>query len=326
MNDEMKSLLLGATVAALLIVPAFAAEDWVSWPQKNFGGGALKVDDFVGSLVVNVTNGGNIKVDVSGTRERIKTVEVHSSGNGVVIEGQTSDTVWDWHNWFNFDYTKSKPDQLVVKVSVPRGTAISVDDIVGKATIGDTMGPLKFEGSATQAKVGRVSSADISLDGTGHIDVAAVNGPLKLDIAGSGKVNVGPTQGVRADIAGAGDAALGPIAGPLSVDIAGSGDISTPRVNGSVKVDIAGSGSVNIADGVANPLHVDIMGSGNFSFGGLAVDPKISSFGSGSVKIKAYKGRMSSDGMASVEVGGHEMSSKSSKHHGGDDDDDDGDE
>jgi hypothetical protein len=58
----------------------------------------------------------------------------------------------------------------------------------------------------------------------------------------------------------------------------------------------------------------------------LAVDPKISSFGSGSVKIKAYKGRMSSDGMASVEVGGHEMSSKSSKHHGDNDDDNDGDE
>jgi hypothetical protein len=56
------------------------------------------------------------------------------------------------------------------------------------------------------------------------------------------------------------------------------------------------------------------------------VDPKISSFGSGSVKIKAYKGRMSSDGMASVEVGGHEMSSKSSKHHGDNDDDNDGDE
>lgn len=324
MNDQTKSLLLGAAVAAVLILPAAAAEDWVTWPQKTFSPGALKVDDFVGTLIVNVSNGGPVKVDVSGTRERIKNLEVHSSGNGVVIEGQNDQSVWDWHNWLNFDYSKSKPDQLVVKVSVPKGTEVRIDDLVGKATVGDTFGPLRLEASATQAKIGKVSSATVSLAGTGHIDIAAVSGPLDLDIAGSGKVTVGPTQSVKADIAGAGDTALGPIAGGLNVDIAGSGDISASRVNGPVKVDIAGSGSVNVGDGVANPLKVDIMGSGNFTFGGLAVDPHISSFGSGSVKIRAYKGRMSSDGMATVEVGGHEMSSKSSKHHG--DDDDDGDE
>jgi hypothetical protein len=303
MNDQTKSLLLGAAVAALLILPAAAAEDWVTWPQKSFSGNTLKVDDFVGTLQVNVSNGGNINVDVSGTHERIKQIEVHSYGGGVIIEGQNDESVWDWHNWLNFDYSKSRPDQLVVKVTVPKGTEVRIDDLVGKTTIGDTYGPLHLEASATQARVGRVASANVSLAGTGRIDIVEVKGPLDLDIAGSGKVNVGPTQSVKADIAGAGDTALGPIAGGLKVDIAGSGDISSSRVNGPVNVDIAGSGSVNIADGLANPLHVDIMGSGNFTFGGLAVDPKISSFGSGSVKIKAYKGKMSSDGMASVDVG-----------------------
>ncbi|MFL6690388.1 MAG: GIN domain-containing protein [Alphaproteobacteria bacterium] len=307
MNDQKKSLLLGAAVATLLILPAAAAEDWVTWPQRNFAGNVLKVDDFVGTLIVNVTNGGNINVDVSGTRDRVKRLEVHSYGGGVIIEGQNDESVWDWHKWFNYDYTKGKPDQLVVKVSVPKGSEVRIDDIVGKATVGDTYGPLHFEASATQAKIGRVSSANISLAGTGRIDITEVKGPLDLDIAGSGKVNVGPTQMVKADIAGAGDTALGPIAGGLKVDIAGSGDISAARVNGPVHVDIAGSGSVNIGDGLANPLHVDIMGSGNFTFGGVAVDPKVSSFGSGSVKIKAYKGKMSSDGMASVEVGNPEM-------------------
>ena len=40
----------------------------------------------------------------------------------------------------------------------------------------------------------------------------------------------------------------------------------------------------------------------------MAVDPHVSSFGSGAVKIKAYKGKMSSDGMASVEVGSPDIS------------------
>lgn len=309
MTEQTKSLWIGAAVAALLILPAAAAEDWVSWPEKSFSARALKVDDLVGTLVVNVSNGGPITVNVSGTKERVKQVEVHGLGSSVHIEGQNTESVWDWSQWFNFSgYGRSKPDQLVVKVSVPRGSAISVDDMVGKATIGDTMGPLKFEASATQSKIGKVSTAKISLAGTGRIDLAGVAGTLDLDIAGSGKVNVGPTQMVKADIAGAGDTALGPIAGGLSVDIAGSGDISAPRVNGPVRVSIAGSGSVNIADGVANPLHVDIMGSGNFTFGGMAVDPHVSSFGSGTVKIKAYKGKMSSDGMASVEVGSPNVS------------------
>lgn len=308
MTSQMKSLLIGAAVAALLILPAAAGGDWVTWPRKSFNANALKVNDFVGTLVVTVNNGGAMTLDVAGTRERIKDLNVHSEMGRLVIEGENAGTVWDWRNWFNFSDTgRSKPDQLIVKVGVPKGTDIHVDDLVGNATIGDTMGPIHFEAAATQAKIGRVSKADISLAGAGRVDVASVAGPLDLDIAGSGKVNVGATQSVKADIAGAGDTTLGPIAGGLSVDIAGSGDVSTPRVNGPVKVDIAGSGSVSIADGVANPLHVDIMGSGNFTFGGTAVDPHISSFGSGSVKMKAYKGKLSSDGMASVKVGGDEF-------------------
>ena len=304
MTDQTKSMLMGAAVAALLIVPAAAGDDWVTWPQKTYTANTLKVDSLVGTLNVSVNNGGPMTVSVAGTRERIKEVSVHSNGNELVIEGENAESVWDWRNWFNFnDGFSHKPDQLIVKVAVPKGTEVKVEDMVGNATIGDTMGPLKFEAAATQTKVGKVSSANVSLAGAGRIDIAAVTGKLDLDIAGSGKVNVGPTQSVHADIAGAGDTNLGPIAGGLDVDIAGSGDISTPRVNGPVKVDIAGSGSVSIADGVANPLSVDIMGSGNFTFGGLAIDPKVSSFGSGSVKIKAYKGKLSSDGMASVKIG-----------------------
>jgi hypothetical protein len=95
--SDTNSVLLGAAVAALLILPAAAAEDWVTWPQKTFSGSSLKVDDLVGTLIVNVTNGGNIGVDVSGTRERVKDVEVHSYGSGVIVEGQNTESVWDWH-------------------------------------------------------------------------------------------------------------------------------------------------------------------------------------------------------------------------------------
>jgi Putative auto-transporter adhesin, head GIN domain len=306
MTSKLKSMLAGAAVAAALIVPAAADTDWTSLPEKSFDVHAVKVEDVVGSLTVNVRESGPVTVNVSGTKDRVQGLDITSGGGKLVISGTGPEdrSVWDWRNWFNFsDQSHNKPADLTIKLLVPKGADVNVQDLVGDATIGDTMGPLRFEATATRARIGKVSSAKIAMDGTGRIDVAAVTGPLDLAIAGSGKVAVGPAGKVKAYIAGAGDATLGAIAGGLDLDIAGSGDVTAASVNGPVDIDIAGSGSVKIANGEANPLHVDIMGSGNFTFGGEAVDPHISALGSGSVRLKSYRGKLSSEGMANVKVG-----------------------
>jgi hypothetical protein len=213
-------------------------------------------------------------------------------------------SVWNWHDWFNFstDY-EPRPGDLVVKVTVPRGASVDVNDLVGNATIGDTEGELHFEAAASRTKIGRVGPAHVSLGGAGRLDIAQVSGPLHLEVGGSGKVTVGPTQSVTADIAGSGDAQFGSIAGGLSLDIAGSGDVSAVRVNGPTHIDIAGSGNVKIADGTADPLHLDSMGSGDFTFGGVAVNPHIDAIGSGKVRLRAYRGHLDTEGMADVKIG-----------------------
>jgi hypothetical protein len=308
MNSRGKSLLGGAAVAALLILPAAAANgDWVSWPTKSFNANAVKIEDVVGSLTVNVRNGGPVTVDVAGSKQRVNGVHVAQDGDHVAIDGSSfneNNSVWDWKNWFNFstDFSQ-RADNLAIKVTVPRGASVDVNDLVGEATIGDTQGPLHFEAAASKARIGRVGRADISLGGAGRLDIAQVSGPLHLEVGGSGKVAVGPTQSVNADIAGSGDAQFGRISGGLTLDIAGAGDVSAASVNGPTHVDIAGSGSVKIADGIANPLHVDIMGAGNFVFGGVAVDPHIEAVGSGTVKLKSYRGHLDTEGMADVKIG-----------------------
>ena len=60
---------------------------------------------------------------------------------------------------------------------------------------------------------------------------------------------------------------------------------------------------MKIADGIADPLKVDILGAGDLYFGGTAVNPSISAMGSGNVRLKAYRGKLSNDGMADVQVG-----------------------
>ena len=305
MTHQFRSIAIGAAVAALLILPARADSNWVTRPQKSYDANSIRIDDLVGTLTVSVKPSGPVTVEIAGTRERVQGLEVAKDGKTLVIHGAQINAVWDWHKWFDFSAHQSmQPKSLQVKIAVPKGTALNVNDMIGDATIGDTMGPLTFEAAATTAKIGRVGEAKLSMAGSGRIDVAEVNGPLSLEIAGSGKIHVGHSGPVRAEVAGAGDTQLGDIAGGLKVEIAGSGNVAALSVNGPVKVEIAGSGSIKIANGKADPLRVEIMGSGNFDFGGTAVDPHLEAFGSGRVKLKSYTGHMSRNGSVDVQVGG----------------------
>src|SRR5438552_5144419 len=161
MNHRGKSFLGGAAIAALLILPAAAANsDWTVWPTKTYSANAVKLTDVVGTLTVNVRNGGPVTVDVAGAKPRVNGVSIHQEDGRVVIDGSSSsdrESVWDWHKWFNFSTDWApKTTNLTIKVTVPRGANVDVSDLVGDATIGDTLGELHFEAAATKARIGRV--------------------------------------------------------------------------------------------------------------------------------------------------------------------------
>jgi hypothetical protein len=282
--------------------------NWTTGSVHTFNANSVKLEDVVGTVIVAVRDSGPMAVQISGARQRVAGVDVSQDDGRLHIEASSDEedtqSVWDWKNWFNFHSDNShRGDDLTIKVTVPRGSDVNVEDLVGDATIGDTMGNLRFEAASSNAHIGRIAKANISLGGSGKVDITSVAGELNVEMGGSGKLVAGPTGSVKADIAGSGDAQLGPIAGGLSVDIAGSGDITAAHVNGPTHIGIVGSGTVRIADGIANPLHVDIMGAGNLYFGGVAVDPHIDAVGSGTVHIKAYRGELNSEGMADVKIG-----------------------
>jgi len=306
MSNRTQSLLIGAALAALVTLPALAGDpNWVTGPKNIFDVKSLKVEDVVATLKVDVTDKGPATLQISGLKQRLGDVKVDAKNGVLHIVGHNADAVWDWTHWFDFSHFNDyKPGQLVIAVTVAKGTPVDVDDIIGKANIGNTEGVLRFSSAgSTESTIGNVSEAHVSLAGSGKVTVGNVAGTLNAETAGSGDIRVGNAAKVDADIAGSGSILVGRIAGPLKVDIAGSGDFSAASVSGSVNTDIAGSGSVTIASGEANPFHVDIMGSGNVTFGGTAVDPDISSMGSGSVKLKAYRGKLSNGGMSNLKIG-----------------------
>ena len=93
-----------------------------------------------------------------------------------------------------FVFQEDKPDQLIVTVTVPRGTRVEVNDIVGKATIGNTEGELRFSSAGyTDSTIGNVAAANVSLAGSGKVLVGNVAGDLKAETAGSGDIQVGNT-------------------------------------------------------------------------------------------------------------------------------------
>jgi hypothetical protein len=306
MRNGRHSMLIGAAVAAVLVLPASGADSgWVVWPTKSYDTKTLRVDDVVGNVRVNVQDG-PMKVDVSGSRNMVNGLTVKANDGTLLISGSeaASFSVWDWRKWFDFSHVyEDHYGKLFIKVTVPKGTDVRIEDLVGNATVGDTYGPLRLETTAGDSTVGRVANARIEMAGTGKTSIADVAGELRVEIAGSGRVTAGHAGNVRADIAGSGDAQIGAIGGGATIDIAGSGDFTASKVNGPVKVSIAGSGNVKIADGVADPLKIDIMGAGDLYFGGVAVNPSISAMGSGNVRIKAYRGSLRNNGMADVRVG-----------------------
>jgi len=306
MRSSTRSMMIGAAVAALLVLPAFGADTgWVTWPTKSYDAKGLHVDNVIGDIRVIVQDG-PMKVDVSGSKELVGGLSVRNEGGSLYIDGSDSVSynVWDWQHWFDFSHIHDVDNQghVSIKVTVPKGTPVKISDLIGNAAIGDTYGPVSLESVSSDATIGKVSEANVSLGGSGKIAIADVWGELKLDIAGSGRITAGHAGSIRADIAGSGDAQIGSVSNGVTIDIAGSGDFTAAKVNGPVRVDIAGSGNVKIADGVADPLKVDILGAGDLYFGGVAVNPSISAMGSGNVHLKSYRGKLSNDGMADVRI------------------------
>src|SRR5580765_1470035 len=89
MRNPTYSMLVGAAVAALLVLPASGADTgWVTWPTKSFDTKGLRIDDVVGDVRVTVQDG-PMKVDVSGSKELVGGLTVKKEGDlhGSVLNG-----------------------------------------------------------------------------------------------------------------------------------------------------------------------------------------------------------------------------------------------
>ena len=126
---------------------------------------------------------------------------------------------------------------------------------------------------------------DLTLDiaGAGELDARSARS-ADIDISGSGDVGLGALRGgLTADIAGSGDVEAASVNGPVSVDVAGSGSVYIKGGEADpLKVRIMGSGDFTLLGNAVDP-DISSFGSGRIRLGSYT--GKLSSKGQSNLTI-----------------------------------------
>lgn len=257
------SILFTTLALGCLLAPPALAES--SGPQR-FDATRLTIRDVIGEVKVAVDPAASgITVTIDADAEEFPLLSARISDRGLIV-ARSRPPEKSRREW------KMQDNDVTITVTLPKGTAIHVDDMIGKLEVGDLDGPLTAEiRAAADIQTGRLQSARFDVAGAAGIHVGDIAGMLELAIAGAGDVDVGVVrQGVDIRIAGFGD-----------VDVAG--------VRGPATVRVSGVGDVDLNDGDVDLLDVSVSGLGSVEFDGRMKDQRINASGLASVRVNGKK-------------------------------------
>lgn len=324
--------LLTAVSLGMLANTAAAATTEV----MRFDARSVIADDLIGTLNVEVRNGGPLEVTITAPDDKLADIAVLVEGDSLVIRRGMGPTKVAQR----FE-AESYP---VVDILMPAGTPLVIDDMDGEANIGDLNAPLTIFAASLDATIGNVTSADIDRFGSGDITLGHVSGALNANLSGSGDISAASAGSVNIQKRGSGNVSLGPIAlrftanmrgsgdidvhsaaaadiqkrgtgdvrfgtvrGELLYQSAGIGDVDIGFVDGPVRIDTTNSGKIHIHAGNADPLVVSLAEYGDFTLDGVAVDPELTVTGASIVKLQAYVGEFKASGAGDIRVAGNRV-------------------
>ena len=144
---------------------------------------------------------------------------------------------------------------------------------------------IEIAGSGRIALGAVKQTLNIEVAGSGNLQAASA-AAAKVEIAGGGSVAIGPVAGAfSAEVMGSGGIRVAQVNGPVEIDIAGSGDVAIDGGRADpFSVEIAGSGDVTFRGHAVNP-SVDIAGSGSVRINSYSGNKREDISGSGKVEI-----------------------------------------
>lgn len=289
MQHLIRAVLFAFFAVLLAVQPAAAIEGPYA---GGFKAKSLGLGNLVGYLEVAV-GGNEMTVEITGREDELKYITVSVDGDELSIRSSKK----------RRQIQGRAKDIAFFKLSVPEGTPIDIDGMIGRGVIGDLNAPIDMDVTAFKGAIGDVTAADIRIHGSGELTLGDVRDDLDIAISGAGSVEAVRARAARVDIDGSGAVKVASLTDGLTTDISGSGKVSVVDVRGPVNVVVAGSGEVRLKAGEASPLRLRIIGSGKFDFGGTAHDPDITVLGTGDVHIKAYTGAIQTRGQTDLKIG-----------------------
>jgi hypothetical protein len=230
---------------------------------------AIQIEAFSGTLIVKVDTAKTTRLKLSGPERQRKSLRiamrnkilrihdrrpvrqvqnsVHVDRNVVIVgPGGYSNMVIGGQQ----AGAHREKSALRLELTIPAGLPLGIDGFVGDLEVGDTLGPIILSLAEGTARLGRVHAATLKIEGAGKINAERVDGPLSIEIDGSGAVSVGDGAMPSLTIASNGSAeiAVGGKAGTADIDANGVTDIRIDHVEASPNASINGVGAIEIGN------------------------------------------------------------------------------
>lgn len=242
-----------------------SAEKITKGPER-VSASALELRQVTADVTVEVYDGREIEYSITGPSDKVNAINATIRGGTLVIEGKADNSSSGGMimigngirsrfgnvsiasvgrgNTVIISSSASGQSDVKVTTKVPKGTAVTSNRVVGNVVIGDIDAAFTATVQAGDIKVGRITDANLQIQGSGDITIKAVNGSVVAMIQGSGDIDIknGSIQSLNATVQGSGD---------ISVD----GDVQTANLT------VMGSGDIRV-DHVVQPPMKNVMGSG----------------------------------------------------------------
>lgn len=249
---------------ALLIASATAAHA----DSQTFGPAKVKglvIDGLRGSIIVDVTTGDEVELVVDGENDMLELLETTIDDDALRIRVPSSDTnIAVVNNQGNISVVTSggghaevtigdqtytsddEPIELVMRATVPAGTMVHLERLVGRTEIGDTEADVVLNCANCEATLGTIAALDLNISGTGEVAVDRIERALVTEISGGGRVDIadGGVENARVNIVGSGEVDFAGHAVDASVSIVGSGHVRIRDVDNPIQSSVIGSGDV----------------------------------------------------------------------------------
>ena len=263
-----------ALIVSPLAIPTFAAItplktgiDIKELTKVDVNG--VKIENFAGEVTIrSIGTGTTVKVGLKGTNDILKEVLVQDT------YGKDKKTLY-------VAFEKVAPvlkdlSQLKLVVEMPSKMPLDLSLVGGSATVGpresnDTK--VNINGFGT-IKLASVKNLQSTIDGSGEITVAHVNGDVTiLNRGGNYVIQRGSISHLKATIQGTSDVDIKASVKDAALKSEGAGTMNLATVTGKLSQSMSGAGTINIAK-ISGSVTNQVQGSGQFDMDCAKIDLK----------------------------------------------------